>query len=300
MKVGVVFPQIETSPDPGPIREFVQAVEELGFAHVTFYDHVLGASPDRPGGWKGPYTDKDPFHEVFVTLGYIAAITTNIELVTGVLVLPQRQTALVAKQAAEIDLLSGGRLRLGVGLGWNAVEYEALGTDFATRGRRIEEQVEVMRLLWSRRVVDFKEESHSISLAGINPMPTRMIPVWMGGSAVAAKRRIARIADGWMVNTPTELDPKAAVVEMRQMVADARRDPDDFGVDIRLSLADGVEMVATEMSEWHDLGVSHATLNTMRAGLSWPDGHIDALRRFATAYREDQASSHRVSSPKLT
>lgn len=288
MKVGALFPQTESSPDPGAIREFVQAVESMGYAHVLFYDHVLGASPERPGGWRGrPYTDKDPFHEVLVTFGYLAAVTTQIELVTGVLVLPQRQTALVAKQAAEVDLLAGGRLRLGVGLGWNQVEYEGLGTDFHTRGRRIEEQIEVMRLLWSQPVVDFRGEFHTISSAGINPMPGRMIPVWMGGTAAAAKVRIARVADGWIVNTPTEQDPRAAVVEMKELVAAAGRSPKDFGIDIRLSLSHGIEDVAGQIPEWHDLGVSHATINTMRAGLRWPDGHIDALRLFAAAYRED-------------
>jgi probable F420-dependent oxidoreductase len=283
MKVGSVFPQTETSPDPGPIREYAQAVEELGYAHVVLYDHVLGASPDRPGGWRGPYTDTDPFHEVFVVLGYIAAVTARIELATGVLVLPQRQTALVAKQAAEVDLLSNGRLRLGVGLGWNAVEYEALGMDFRTRGRRTEEQLEVMRLLWTNPVVDFHGEFHDITLAGINPMPTRSIPVWMGGTAPAAKERIARVADGWMVNTPTEKDPKAAVADMRQRVGVAGREPDEFGIEVRIALSDGVEKAVEQMSEYHDLGVSHVTVNTMRGGLSWPEGHIDALRRFAAA-----------------
>src|ERR1700730_17841842 len=158
MKLGAIFPQTESSTDPGALREYVQAVEAIGYAHLGLYDHVLGASPDRPGGWRGPYTHEDLFHEVMVVLGYIAAITTRIELVTEILVLPQRQAARVAKQAAEVDLLSGGRLRLGVGLGWNRVEMEALGMDFTTRGRRSEEQIEVMRRLWTEPLVDFKGE----------------------------------------------------------------------------------------------------------------------------------------------
>jgi len=287
MKVGVVFPQIETNADPAAIRDYVSAVEEMGYAHIALYDHVLGASPERPGGWRGPYTDRDPFHEVFVTLGYMAAITSRIELVTEVLILPQRQTALVAKQAAQVDVLSGGRLRLGVGLGWNRVEYEALGEEFGTRGRRIEEQVDLMRRLWTERLLDFKGEFHSVPLAGINPMPTRVIPVWMGGTAPAAKQRIARLADGWMMNTPTERDPRAALVEVRELVAAAGRPAADFGVEVRFVLGKEVEETVAEVSEWHQLGISHATINTMGAGLAWPGGHIDALSRFRAGYRED-------------
>ena len=286
MKVGVVFPQTESSADPGALRAYVQAVEGMGFAHLALYDHVLGASPERAGGWRGPYTDKDPFHEVFVTLGYVAAITETIELVTEVLILPQRQTALVAKQAAEIDILSGGRLRLGVGLGWNRVEYEALAEEFGNRGRRVEEQVAILRRLWTEPVVDFHGEFHDISQAGLNPMPGRRIPVWFGGTAEAAKLRAARVADGWMMNTPTESDPRSALAQMRQLVLDAGRHPADFGVEVRFGLAGDPGKTGSEVAEWHALGISHATLNTMRGGLAWPDGHIEALRRFTEVYRE--------------
>ena len=284
MKVGVVFPQTETSADPGAIRDYVEGAESLGYAHVALYDHVLGADPGRPGGWRGPYTDRDPFHEVLVTLGFMAAITSTIELVTGVLVLPQRQTALVAKQAAQVDVLSGGRLRLGVGLGWNRVEYEALGEEFRNRGRRVEEQVEVLRRLWAEPVVDFHGEFHEITMAGIRPGPGRSIPIWMGGTAEAAKRRAARLADGWMMNTPTEKDPRQALVDMRAMVAEAGRDAGTFGTEVRFSISDGLEQSAAAMSEWRELGISHATLNTMGAGLDWPGGHVEALRRFAALY----------------
>jgi len=287
MKVGVVFPQIETNADPAAVKEYITAVEEMGYAHVALYDHVLGASADRPGGWRGPYTDKDPFHEVFVTLGYMAALTTRIELVTEVLILPQRQTTLVAKQAAQVDVLSGGRLRLGVGLGWNRVEYEALGEEFGNRGRRLEEQVEVMRRLWTEPLVDFHGAFHDVPLAGLNPMPTRRIPVWMGGTAPAAKQRMARLADGWMMNTPTEKDPRAALREVRELVNAAGRNPMEFGVEVRFTITEDLEHTAGEVSEWHQLGISHATINTMGAGLAWPDGHVDALRRFTALYHQD-------------
>lgn len=284
MKLGAVFPQTESSADPGALREYVQAVEGFGYDHVALYDHVLGASPDRPGGWQGPYTHEHLFHEVFVTLGFIAAMTSRIELVTEILILPQRQTALVAKQAAEVDLLSGGRLRLGVGLGWNRVEMEALGEDFATRGRRAEEQVELLRRLWAEPLVDFRGEFDVIPSAGLNPLPGRQIPIWMGGTAEAAKRRLARIADGWMMNLPTEADPLAALEQVREFVADAGRDPAAFGVDVRVGVRNGADNSAEGAAEWRDRGVSHVSINTMAAGLDWPAGHVEALRRFREAF----------------
>ena len=283
MKLGVIFPQTESSADPGALREYVQSGEGMGYAHIGFYDHVLGASPERPGGWLGPYTHESPFHEVMVTLGYIAAITRRIELATEILVLPQRQTALVAKQAAEIDLLSGGRLRLGVGLGWNRVEMEALGMDFKTRGRRLEEQVEVLRRLWAEPLVDFQGEFHVLPDVGLNPLPGRQIPVWIGGTAESAKRRAARIADGWMMNTSTEPDPLGALQHMRETLVDLGRDPSEFGIEVRVGIRGGVEKATVRVGEWEERGVSHTTINTMAAGLQWPAGHIDALKELRQA-----------------
>jgi probable F420-dependent oxidoreductase len=277
VKLGVVFPQTESGTNVDAIREYVEAVEGAGYDHLHIYDHVLGASPDRPGGWRGPYTSEDVFHEVMVFLGFLAAVTTRIVLAPSILILPQRQTALVAKQAAEIDVLSGGRLRLGVGLGWNPVEYEALGEDFRSRGRRIEEQIDVLRRLWSEPVLDYAGDQHHISKAGLNPLPARPIPIWMGGSAEAAKRRVARLADGWMINLPFEKDAEAAPQEMRTYVEEAGRDPRDFGIDVRVGVRDGVDQALAAASRWEELGVTHLTVNTMRAGLEFPKGHIDAL-----------------------
>ena len=283
MKLGVIFPQTESTADPGALREYVQSVEEMRFTHIGFYDHVLGASPDRPGGWLGPYTHEHLFHEVMVTLGYIAAITTRVELATEVLVLPQRQTAVVAKEAAEVDLLSGGRLRLGVGLGWNRVEMEALGMDFKTRGRRAEEQVEVLRRLWTEPVVEFRGEFHNLPNVGLNPLPGRQIPIWMGGTAESAKRRAARIADGWMMNTPTESDPPGALEHMREILVDLGRDPAEFGIEVRVGVRGGIEKASTRVAGWEEKGVSYTTINTMGAGLGWPAGHINALRELSQA-----------------
>ena len=145
MNIGVVFPQVEIGNDPAAIRDYAQAIEGMGYTHILAFDHVLGANPERAGGWTGPYTHRHPFHEPFVLFGFLAAVTSRVGLVSGIIILPQRQTALVAKQAAAVDVLSGGRLRLGVAVGWNAVEFEALGADFHTRGRRIEEQIDLMR-----------------------------------------------------------------------------------------------------------------------------------------------------------
>ncbi|MDE2969186.1 MAG: LLM class F420-dependent oxidoreductase, partial [Chloroflexota bacterium] len=184
MKLGVIFPQTEIGNDPGAIREFVQAAEELGYEHILAYDHVLGADPAKHPNWGGAYTMDSAFHEPFVLFGYLASVTSTIKLTTGIIILPQRQTALVAKQAAEVDVLSNGRLRLGVGLGWNRVEYEALGQDFHNRGRRVEEQIALMRRLWTEESVDFDGKWHTVDGAGINPMPVqRPIPIWMGGGA---------------------------------------------------------------------------------------------------------------------
>ena len=283
MQLGAVFPQNETTADPTALRDYVQAVEGLGYDHVALYDHVLGAHPDRPDQLKGPYTHEDAFHEVLVTLGYMAAVTTRLELVTEILILPQRQAVLVAKQAAQVDVLSGGRLRLGVGLGWNHVEYEALGEDFHTRGRRIEEQIEVMRRLWTEPLVDFHGEFHDISNAGLLPLPSRSIPVWFGATAEAAKRRMARVGDGWMMNMGTESDPVAALEQVRGFVDEAGRDGATFPVDVRISLRTGVDKAVGFTSDWVGRGVSHITAMTAGAGLAWPGGHLDRLREYKAA-----------------
>ena len=192
-----MFPQTEIGGDVGAVRAYGERVEELDFAHVLAFDHVLGADPAVHEGWNGPYDIDTTFHEPFVLFGYLAAIT-SLELVTGIIILPQRQTALVAKQAAEVDLLTGGNFRLGVGLGWNAVEYEALGADFSTRGRRSEEQVELMRRLWTERSVTHHGTYEHVTGAGLAPLPVqRPIPIWLGAASLPAFRRTGRLADGW-------------------------------------------------------------------------------------------------------
>lgn len=285
MQIGAVFPQTEYGSDPAAIRDYAQTAEGLGFSHILAYDHVVGANPDRPGGWKGPYTYLTPFHEPFVLFAYMAGVTQTIGFTPGIIILPQRQTVLVAKQAATLDVLSGGRLRLGVGLGWNEVEYIALGEDFHNRGRRMEEQVAVMRELWTKPLVNFSGRWHTIPDAGINPIPVqRPIPVWFGGHAEPALRRIARLADGWMPNYRSAAEARPAVDQLERFLEQAGRVRDSLGLEARLPYGDG-DPAAWEklIQDWTDLGATHFTINTMGAGFDTPGDHLDALRKFATS-----------------
>jgi probable F420-dependent oxidoreductase len=283
MKIGVVFPQTEIGNDPLVIRDYAQAVEGSGYDHLLAYDHVLGAHPDRfEGRFRPPYSHETPFHEPMVLFGYLAGLTSRIELVTGVLILPQRQTALVAKQAAEVDVLTGGRLRLGVGIGWNHVEYEALAEDFHNRGRRIEEQIAVMRRLWTEPLIDFDGKWHHIERAGINPMPVqRPIPVWMGGMAEPVLKRAARIADGWFPQFRPSPQAKETIERLHGHLRHAGRDPVEFGIEGRISVFNTPEAEwAAVLEAWRGLGATHVTFNTMNVGLATPDAHLAAVRRF--------------------
>ncbi|MCA9992711.1 MAG: LLM class F420-dependent oxidoreductase, partial [Anaerolineales bacterium] len=240
MNIGVVFPQTEFGNDPVAVRDYAQMAEGLGFSHILAYDHILGANPARPGGWQGPYTYENPFHEPLIMFSYMAAVTRTIGFVTGILILPQRETAVVAKQAATLDLLSGGRFRLGVGVGWNAVEYEALNQDFHTRGRRIEEQMEVLRLLWTRPLVTYQGRWHNIPDAGLKPLPVQQpIPIWLGGHAEAVLRRVAQMGDGWFPNyrRPAQAQPSLDLLDA--FLAAAGRSRAEVGIEARLQYGAG-------------------------------------------------------------
>jgi probable F420-dependent oxidoreductase len=282
MKLGVTFPQTEIGRDPGAIREFAQAAEEMGFDHLGAYEHVLGANPNSRPEWRSPYTHMTTFHEPFVLFGYLAAITSRIELVTQVLILPQRPTALVAKQAAELDVLSNGRLRLGIGVGWNEVEYEALGQNFHDRGRRIEEQVRVLRELWTHESVTFKGRWHQITDAGINPMPVqRPIPIWMGGENDAVLKRIARLADGCFPRVQPDESGNALIERLQAYIKDAGREPNDVGIQGGISARTGAEQEWVNTAEsWSRLGATHLSFNTMGAGFTKLDEHLTAMHRF--------------------
>jgi len=283
MKIGVVFPQTEFEPDPIAIRDYAQAVEGMGFTHMHAYDHVLGANPDRPGGLLGPYAYKDPFFEPFILFSYLAGLTRKIEFATGILILPQRQTALVAKQAATLDVLSNGQLRLGVGIGWNEVEYVALGENFHNRGKRMEEQVRLLRLLWTQPLVKFEGRWHNIPDAGINPLPIqRPIPIWFGGSDDRVLRRMAQLGDGWMPGTRPIEQMRLLLDKLAQYLAEAGRERASFGIDARLNLSQvGPGSWIDFLHTWKELNATHLTVNTMGCGYETTSAHIDALKRFA-------------------
>jgi probable F420-dependent oxidoreductase len=280
VRLGVVFPQTEIGSDAAGVRAYAEALADIGFDHVLAYDHVLGADPGGHPGFSGPYTAASLFHEPFVLYGYLAAVAPRLELVTGILILPQRQTALVAKQAAEIDLLTGGRFRLGVGLGWNAVEYEALGMTFTDRGRRIEEQIELLRRLWQDAVVTFNGRYHTITAAGINPLPVqRPIPIWMGGFSEPALKRIARLADGFFPGTvPPESGWDVTLERMRAWRQAAGRDPADLGIEARIQAGTGsTDDWRRQAQEWQSLGATHLSVLTMGGGLDGPTAHIERI-----------------------
>jgi probable F420-dependent oxidoreductase len=282
VNIGVVFPQTEIGADRGAIRSYAQRVEELGFSHVLAYDHVLGADPAVHAPWTGPYDVDTVFHEPFVLYGYLAGFT-SLELVTGIIILPQRQTALVAKQAAEVDLLTGGRFRLGIGLGWNAVEYEALGKNFADRGRRMDEQVELMRRLWTERSVTFAGTYEKVTAAGLAPLPVqRPIPVWFGAQSARAYVRVGRLADGWFPQLPPDSRLDAARRVVAAAAEEAGRDPATIAMEGRVSWG-GADRLIDHVGRWRAAGASHVSINTMGAGLGSVDGHLAALAEAAVA-----------------
>ncbi len=285
MRFGVVFPQTEIGADPSGVRDYAQATEALGYDHLLAFDHVVGGNTASRPGWRPPYTHKDMFHEPFVLFGYLAAMTKKLELVTGVIILPQRQTVLVAKQAAAVDILSGGRLRLGVGIGWNDVEYEALGENFKNRGRRSEEQIELLRALWTRELVTFRGKWHKVTDAGLNPLPIqRPIPIWFGGSAEPVLKRIARFGDGWFPLFQPDAKGSALIEKMRSFAREAGREPRAIGIEGRINISQGSpEEWVKDLGAWRELGATHISINTMKAGLTTPQAHIDAIRRFKEA-----------------
>jgi probable F420-dependent oxidoreductase len=280
IKIGAIFPQTEIGHDPAEVSAYAQAVEELGFDYLTTYEHVIGANPASRPGWQGAYDVDSRFYEPFILLSHIAAVTKVIGLAMGVLVLPQRQTVLVAKQAASLDVLSSGRLRLGVGIGWNAVEYEALGQEFNNRGRRVEEQIDLMRRLWTNRAITFGGKWHSVVDAGINPLPTqRPIPIWLGGSADAVVKRVAAIADGWTVNFEPDVRGRELCDRMREAAVEAGREPSKIGLEgnIRTRNGDASDWGET-LERWRTLGATHVSVHTMGDGLAGADAHVERLR----------------------
>ena len=284
LQIGAVYPQIELQGDPGAVRRIGLAVEELGFDNLLAYDHVLGAvHADRTPPLTGPYTEHDPFHDPFVMFAYLAAITKRLQFTTGVLVLPQRPTALVARQAADVQLLSGGRLRLGVGIGWNHVEYEALGQQFRTRGARQEEQIGLLRRLFTEPVVDFSGRFDRVDRAALVPRPARLIPIWLGGSSEAAYDRAARLADGFIF-MGADIDRSVeAWQRLRERVRSLGRPVEDFGAEYVVRSQRGPGALAADIAAWGEAGGTHFSVITMGLGLDSVDGHLDYLASVADA-----------------
>jgi len=283
MHFGLIYPQVEFGSDPIAIRDYAQTAAGLGFSHIVAYDHVLGANPDRPG-WQGPYTYLSPFMEPLVLFGFMASSAPELGFFTGILILPQRQTALVAKQAATLDHLCGGRLRLGIGVGWNEVEYIALNQNFHNRGKRIEEQVRLLRQLWTQERVDFTGHWHTIPDAGINPLPIqRPIPIWFGGHSKRVLLRAAQMGDGWTPSVRSCAEAIPPIDQLKLYLEKTGRDWSTFGLEGRLAYGDGnPSKWASEAAAWKAAGASHLSLNTMHAGLNSPGDHIAAIKELAS------------------
>lgn len=290
VKIGAIFPTTEIGDDPVAIRDWVQAAEGLGYDHVVLYDHVLSVShEDRTPPLMGPYTEHDAFHEPLTTLAFMAACTERVVLATGVLILPQRQTALVAKQAAEIDLLSKGRMRLAVGSGWNHVEYTALGADFATRGARLGEQVELLRALFREALVDFEGAHHRVERAGLLPRARSGLPIWFGGYAPVALERAARLGDGFFFAGPPR-SMRRTLSDLRARLEHHGRGSDDFGLEAVVDFSHSPEERAADLAFWRESGGTHVSLRAMdtacealggrRVGYAGPADFVRALEVF--------------------
>lgn len=282
MKKGVVFPHHEIGTDPGAIKAFAQGAEsELGADHILIYDHVLGADPNRPGGWNGPYDHEVAFHEPLTVFAFMAAATTTIEFATAVLILPQRQTALVAKQCAELDLLSGGRFRLGVGTGWNEVEYEALNVPFERRGHRQAEQIELLRKLWTQGSFSYAGQYHTVSQASILPRPNHSIPIWFGGGHPNLLKRCGRLGDGWVpIGTPNEQSRQSLEVIRRERERIGKT-MDDFGIQAQAQYRGGSpERWRTHAERWRDLGCTHIAVATHNADHANVDAHLRGAQEY--------------------
>lgn len=277
MKLGAVYPQIELQGDVFAVGEFARGIERLGYDYLLMYDHVIGAAhEDRTPKLTGPYTEVDPFHDPLVMFGHLAGITERLEFATGVLILPQRQTALVAKQATDVDLLSRERLRLGVGSGWNYVEYEALGKDFHNRGKRLDEQIDFLRKLWTEPLLTYHGQYEHVERGSLNIRPKRPIPIWIGGFSEPAFRRGARLGDGFIVGVPfaRALDHLARI---RHHLAEAGRNESGFGLELIAAGEGNPQAVASDVNGWRDQGGTHACVPTMGRGFTTVEAHLEHL-----------------------
>ena len=284
MEIGAVFPHNEIGTDPQAIKDYAQGVEELGITHLLIYDHVLGADRNRPGGFEGPYDKDVAFHEPFTTFAFIAAVTKNLDMITTVMILPQRQTVLVAKQAAELAILSNNRFKLGIGVGWNAVEYVGLNENFKNRGKRQAEQVELMRLLWESEVLEYKGDYHHIDKASLNPRPSENVPIWFGGGAPQLIERCADLGDGWIPLMGPNEAARNTLQEIRAKREAKGLDWNNFGVQAQAQYAGGdPDRWNKHAEKWRDLGASHLAVATHNAEPTNVDGHLSRIKEYKNA-----------------
>ena len=284
MEIGAVFPHNEIGTDPQAIKDYAQGVEELGVTHLLIYDHVLGADRNRPGGFEGPYDKDVAFHEPFTTFAFIAAVTKNLDMITTVMILPQRQTVLVAKQAAELAILSNNRFKLGIGVGWNAVEYVGLNENFKNRGKRQAEQVELMRLLWESEVLEYQGDYHHIDKASINPRPSENVPIWFGGGAPQLIERCADLGDGWIPLMGPNEAARNTLEEIRAKREAKGLDWNNFGVQAQAQYAGGdPDRWNKHAEKWRDLGASHLAVATHNAEPTNVDGHLSRIKEYMNA-----------------
>ena len=284
MEIGAVFPHNEIGTDPQAIKDYAQGVEELGVTHLLIYDHVLGADRNRPGGFEGPYDKDVAFHEPFTTFAFIAAVTKNLDMITTVMILPQRQTVLVAKQAAELAILSNNRFKLGIGVGWNAVEYVGLNENFQDRGKRQAEQVELMRLLWESEVLEYKGDYHHIDKASLNPRPSKNVPIWFGGGAPQLIERCADLGDGWIPLMGPNEAARNTLQEIRAKREAKGLDWNNFGVQAQAQYAGGdPDRWNKHAEKWRDLGASHLAVATHNAEPTNVDGHLSRIKEYMKA-----------------
>jgi probable F420-dependent oxidoreductase len=292
MELGALLPLGDIGGDPGVVREYALTAESIGYDFIEAPDHVLGVNATSRPGWDRN-DNNDLFHDPFVLFGFLAGCTSKLGFSTGVLILPQRQTALVAKQAASLDVLCGGRFRLGIGVGWNEVEFVGLNENFHNRGRRSEEQVQVMQALWANPHVDYKGRWHTIEDAGINPRPASgRVPVWFGGHHERTLERIAKWGDGWMPNAyPPDQSALDIFAKLRSLTEAAGRDPKQIGIEVWVAMGEGSEADwAKEAKFWKQAGVTHLCLTTTFnrrhhkriAGHTLSD-HLGAMRRYHAA-----------------
>ena len=283
MRIGVTLPQTEIGHAVADLRCYATGAEALGYGHLVAYDHVVGADTSVHENWQGPYDIDSTFHEPLVLFGFLAGIT-KLELAPAIIIMPQRQTALVAKQAAELDLLTEGRFRFGLGLGWNEVEYEALGQDFSTRGRRLDEQVALLRRYWTERSVTFAGEFDRVTGAGIAPMPLQQpIPIWFGGGSKPAFRRMGRLADGWFPMMTPGPQLAEAMATISAAAEAAGRDPQTIGMEGRITWTGDLDQAKLEAEQWRALDATHVSINTMGSRLDGVEAHLDVLAQVATA-----------------